>query len=160
MATVKRRTVNSYMQQAQLYLFHRYEAATAEKPRDRAKKWLKDFIQQNGKIADNGNVVSAFDKPMVIGNTTHYGLELRKIPGAESFDPEEVKVFLLKKKLDIEDYEQVFYTVRIDKFDQDALYVLQQEGKITEKELRKLVHTNNPTYQLWPLDQPVDDDDD
>jgi hypothetical protein len=36
--------------------------------------------------------------------------------------------------------------------DLDELYVLQQEGKITEKQLRSLMHAPDPTYSLWPVE--------
>ena len=92
-------------------------------------------------------------------------MELRKIPGAEYFDQEEVLEYLEdhvgpKTGLSVTDIKKVFKTVKVVQFNQDQLYVLQQEGLIPEKELRDLIHTTDPSYQLWPVESPFPEDDD
>lgn len=162
----RRRPVADWMQKAQMYLFHRHEVRELEKPRDNEKKWLKAWLADNGvEDPETGNLRAEFPVPIKAYGSTAYGMELRKIPGGEYFDKDEVLEYLQEHvgpetRLTVTDIKRVFKTVKVAVFDQDQLYVLQQEGLIPEKELRKLIHENDPTYQLWPVESPFPDDDD
>ena len=141
---------------AQLYLWQRanhlscgclrnYNAAS--KP---VKDWLNakdddgNFI--HGQTDDAGNQVFWFPKPVLAADDTEYaGVMLKVRPGNAYFDEEEVMDFAKSRGL----ANRIIKTIEV--IDEDELFVLYQEGKITEQEIRNLTHYPEPAYSLWPV---------
>jgi len=149
---VRRTRPSEWLEKAQTYLFNRYQVARAEKPRDAAKNWLKPYVLQHGvDDGDKGHVRVMFPQPMVIGTTTYYGLEDRRIPGRTYMDEDEVRTFLAGKPAAVR--SRVIRKVTTEVVDTDELYALNQEGKVSDDELDSLLHQKDPTYQLWPVEE-------
>jgi hypothetical protein len=154
MATKVKRTsvrISDFARYAQSYLFNRYQASVASKPQEAAKKWLKPWLLEHGTVTSEGHTRRLFPTPMVIGSTTYYGLELRKVKPEQYFETEEVRE--LVRTLRPADAKRVIYSVTVEKIDTDELYVLQAEGKISEAQLRELIHEKEQTPQLWPVEE-------
>lgn len=173
MATRVRR-VSDFAKHGMQYLLRRDQIAPLNKERDREKEWLKTYIGDGkhdgmGIQDEKGNLNVYFDAPVPgPGNTTYYGMQQRVSPGAEFMNTDEVKQFMgrlasfdgARAEYDKELYNRVVYTKTIEVVDTEELYVLQQEGKITAKQLRSLIRHEDPTYQLWPITEPPVEDDD
>jgi len=143
-----------FLHDAQLYLFQRAEESSAKNKKTRAGKSVREHVEEHGTVyVDDGgneitgNIVALFPEPVTIGSKTYYGMELRKKQNIR-FD-EEAALKLAKGKgfaeEDIGHYEFVL--------EQDAFYVLNQQGKITDAEIDSLLAEDDPDYSLWPLDK-------
>jgi len=141
---------------AQLYLWTRSEHLSCGclKKYNAAGKKVKDWLALrdesgrflHGETDDAGNQVFWFPKPITAADQVEYaGVMLKARPGSAFFDEEEVVEFARRKGL----AERIIKTVEV--VDEEQLYVLYQEGEITERELRELTHYPEPTYQLWPV---------
>lgn len=147
---------------SQTYLFLRAAKLDAEHKFSAASKPVKLWLTANGKTDAEGNRVYQFEHAMQGADGKVYaGVMLKRGQGPAQFDSEEVLEFI--RKLDIERgalghlSERVIRTVEYP--DLDELYVLQQEGKITEAQLRSLMHDPDPTYSLWPVEAtPIEED--
>jgi hypothetical protein len=143
---------------SQTYLYLRFNKLDAEHKFTAAAKPIKEWLTSNGKEDADGNRVYRFGKTMQGADGKVYsGVMLKRNQAPAQFDPEEVLEFI--KKVDIERGElghlsgRVITTVEVP--DLDELYVLQQEGKITEAQLRSLMHDPAPTFALWPVEATV-----
>jgi hypothetical protein len=141
---------------AQLYLWRRVEhqACGCLKNYTQASKKVKDWLGKkdedgkfiNGERDDKGNQVFWFPKEITAADGVEYsGVMLKAKPGEAYFDDAEVMDFARRKGL----AERVIRTVQV--IDEEELYVLYQEGEITETELRDLTHYAEPSYSLWPV---------
>lgn len=156
MATKLTRRVPDIFRHAQNYLFLRTGNLESNRKFDSAKKPVKDWLKKYGTEDADGNLVYTF--PSVLTGTDgkdYSGVMLKKSVGPAYFLDDEVRK-LLESKPAGDTIEQsnlakrVFRTVEV--LDQDELYLLHQEGKITEDELRGLLHYPNPSYALWPVE--------
>jgi hypothetical protein len=135
------------------YIFRRSEHLERNHQLDAVKKVLRDWLQKNGTEDDDGNLVYSFPRAIAGADSKSYkGVILRKTIGSAYFHEEEVKDFMALKFPTLHDnpYNRVFRMVEV--MDPDELYVLQQEGRITEAELRSLIHYPKPSYALWPVE--------
>jgi hypothetical protein len=154
-----RRTVTDLAQLAQTYLFNRNQKSALESKVNSDKAKLKKLVDGQGKVdPKTGNRNLYFDQPMTIGDKTYYGLQQRRIPGAEYMDEDEVRRFV-GENLKKQDATRVIYKKVIEIVDADELFTLTQEGAITEDQVRALIRHHKPTYQLWPIESaPVEDE--
>lgn len=152
---IPRHPIEDIFKLSQKYLYLRTQKLEAERrfksASDPVRKWLaakdEDDKWANGEEDAEGNRVFYFDQSMVGADGRRYaGVMLRRAQGAATFDEREVLGFAFERGL----RDRLVKTVEVA--DLDELYVLQQEGIITEAELRSLMHTPAPTYALWPLE--------
>lgn len=139
-----------------LYLWNRanHQACGCSKNYDQARKKVKDWLTArddqgrfiNGETDDAGNQIYWFPKPITSADDVEYaGVMLKASPGNAFFDEEEVMGFARAKGL----AKELIKTVEV--VDEEQLFVLYQEGVISEEELRGLTHYPAPTYTLWPV---------
>jgi hypothetical protein len=141
---------------SQTYLFLRAAKLDAEHKFTAASKPIKSWLTANGKTDADGNRVYKFDRVMQgADGKTYSGVMLKRGQGPAYFDPAEVIAFV--KASSAFSTSRVVKTVEVP--DLDELYVLQQEGKITEEELRGLMHDPEPSYSLWPVEAAVTEED-
>lgn len=162
MATRVKR-ISDFAQHGMNYLFRRDQISPLEKERNNEKAWLKKYIDENGVKDAAGNRNVYFEREGTAhfvpgpGNTEYWGLQQRRSPGAEYMNTDEVKSFVAR--LDPKYRTRVVYTKPVEVIDTEALYVLQQEGVITAKQLRSLIRHEPDSYQLWPItDPPLEDE--
>jgi len=93
------------------------------------KKDLMAFLDENGEADERGHKTYTFPEPLTIGGKTFTGLK-RERRVSDSFDEDVAETILTAKNLLAQALVQPEPVI-----DQDAIYVLQQEGKITAAEL-------------------------
>lgn len=128
-----------------------------------------------------GNIEYLLGKPINVGGKTYRGAEMRK-QAQISFDEDAALDLVNAKKipladvvasvtitLPIVDFQLLDRIVEVERgddndwskdwnadvnfaVDQDAFYVLNQQGKITDDELDSLLVEGEPKYSLWPLE--------
>lgn len=143
--------------QSQSYLFARTDKLLAEAKFKRSAKPVKEWLDEkddNGRFVNGvedteGNRVFKFSRVLQgVDGKMYSGVMLKKGLGEAYFEPDEVLEFLRHKPMSVQ--KRAIKTVVVP--DLDELYVLQQEGKITETELRSLMHQPAPNYALWPIE--------
>lgn len=159
MTTHRRRSarpVGEIFRLSQRYLYLREVKLDAEKQFSAAARpvraWLNDTDDDgaylHGETDADGNRICRFDQSVPGADGKMYaGVMLRRTQGLPTFDEEEVLEFA---RSDPKIAKRVIKTIEIP--DLEQLYVLQQEGVITEAELRGLMHTPAPSYALWPVE--------
>lgn len=136
---------------AQTYLHWRVESSGVTKKFEASKKNVREYLKKHGEPDDEGNICYYFPRVITAANDLLYaGVMLKRAPGSSYMVDSEVKALLKERDLDQKDYERVVYEV--EHVDADMLYVLQQEGKISESDLRGLQHEAEPSYSLWPIE--------
>jgi hypothetical protein len=156
--------VSDYARHGMNYLLRRDQISPLEKERNREKDWLKSYIMENGVKDASGNINVYFERGGSAhfvpgpGSTEYWGLQQRRSPGGEYMNTDEVKKFVADH-LDPLDAGRVIYSRLEEVIDTEALYVLQQEGVITAKQLRGLIRHHDDTYQLWPITEPPMEED-
>lgn len=149
----------------------RAESLDVGKKLDKTKKAVRTWLQKNGTADDNGNLIYVFPDPVdVLDGKEYAGVMLRKSQGSPYLEEDEVREFLERKFVSGTEHahhsphqdnpllRRAFRTVEV--LDPDELYVMQQEGIITEEELRGLLHDPAPSYALWPYDPAEELEDD
>ena len=141
---------------AQEFLFYREQVNEQGRIKESRAKDMRTYVQQHGVPVDEDNEYSTlqweFEKPIRVGDKRFTGLELRYTQPTPEFDEEAALELIEKKGL----RRSCTKLVRI--VDQDALYVAQQQGKVTEDEMDSLLRNPEddedykPKYALWPID--------
>ena len=143
--------------QSQRYLFDRTDKLLAEAKFKKSAKPVKEWLDEkdgdgnfvHGVEDIEGNRVFSFGRPIQgVDGKMYSGVMLKKSAGESYFDPDEVLEFLRHKPMSVQ--KRAIKTIVVP--DLDELYVLQQEGKLTEQELRGLMHDPKPQYALWPVE--------
>ena len=140
---------------SQRYLMLRAAKLAAEKNFSEAARPLKAWLNdpENGEEDANGNRIYRFGRSVPDGKAVdgkeYAGVMLRRTQGLPTFDEDEVLEFA-RNAGDEEIPRRLLKTIVVP--DLEQLYVLQQEGLITEDELRALMHVPKPTYALWPVE--------
>lgn len=145
--------VTDIFRDAQTYLHIRTENSTVTNRFKLAKAPVKKWLEANGEEDADGNLIYEFPREVVGGDDKVYsGVMLRKSVGQAFMVDDEVRAFLGKKFKTLKDnpYSRVFKQVEV--LQSEELYVLQQEGLITERELRSLIHDPPAQYALWPIE--------
>lgn len=142
--------VPQIMRAAHQYLLYRDQEAAAKKLKDKATKapgggnLIKDYIAENGEENSDGHVDFLFEEPLAIGSATYRGLRNQKTQPAPLLVEDRAEVLLKELGLLARVAKEVTVTV----WDWDELYVLNQQGKITDDQLDALFDTPDPTYSL------------
>lgn len=126
-----------------------------------------------------GNIEYLLDDPITVGGKIYRGAEMRK-QAQISFDEDTAQKLAKDKGIPLSDVvSSVTITMPMEDFallvasapagvfgdwskdwnaevrfavNQDAFYVLNQQGKITDDELDSLLVEGEPKYSLWPLE--------
>lgn len=148
MTTVRRKPVSTFLRNAQDFLFHKDEAAQAGAVRDDAKKQVRTYLESDADDVyedEKKNRYVDFPAPVEINGVKYSGMKLQRnvTPTMDTDAAEE----LLDTKGLTPRVRQVVETVV---WDWDELYVLNQEGLITDTELDALMD-KNVTWAVWPV---------
>lgn len=112
------------------------------------KKKIKDWFEETDEAYENEQGSKFFDFPQTVsdGKVEYKGMELRR-----SVSPR----FLEDKAEAILKRKGVYAEALTPVIDQDKVYRLVQEGKITEKDLDKMFE-DKETFSFWPVKGEVD----
>lgn len=160
MATKVRRStgVPSIYRDAVTYIRARADRLRVKGPEDKAKKKIDKWLVDNGQVDDEGNIFYIFPAPVADTDGKLYkGVHKRYTPGDPFFLTEEVRAYFQNTK----HYDTVFPEVTTRPFNEEALYLLEQQGKLPKSTIRELLHDGEPKYSLWPIpyEGEVSDDD-
>lgn len=139
-----RGSVPQVLRTAHLYLGHRAESLTTDAAKKREADELKKYIAVHGEETPEGHLDWVFDQPVTVAGTTYTGLRNQRSNPAPLLDEEDAEALLTELGL----RDEVIQTVEVEVADWDKLYVLHQQGKITEEQLDSLFHTPEPSWSL------------
>lgn len=134
--------ISDIEQAKQAFLYYRDVEADAKNKKDKARSSLKNHVAENGDTDSDGHIRWLFE-PVTINGVTYNGLmNQRRV----STRIDEERAIALAKKAgvleQITSYEPVY--------DFDQLYVLNQEGRISDEELDSIVEVAE-SYALIPI---------
>lgn len=144
MATVQRRSGPSQAQRdAMRYIALTNESTALKKKADALKPTLLETAATLG-LENDGHRDLLFPEPVEIDGVTYKGLR-RERRAPQYFDESKSREILEKKGLT----EKVVTKrmVEVEDFDQNEVYVLHQEGLLTEEEMDAML-TTNETFAL------------
>lgn len=122
------------------YLYHRHLAKYMKAKQDEAGKALKEFIGEYGIPDDKGSLVVELDEPATVDGITYSGV-MQQRRTSEYLDTDKVEKLIIDK--DLRDR-----MVRLEEaWDYSEIYVLYQEGLITEEEFDSLMDVD----ETWAL---------
>jgi hypothetical protein len=127
------------------FLHNRAEEEEVTRVKNRYRDVLRNWLMQDGREDENGHRHLDFDSPLTIGGKAWSGITAQRRISA-SIDLDKVEALVRARGL----YDQVFPEVRIRQFKEDVLYILNQQGKITDAELDALI-TENVSFAIVPV---------
>jgi hypothetical protein len=125
------------------YLFHRALLKKLEDDQKRARERLMEYIAGHGLQDDRGSLVIEFDDPITIEGVTYTGI-MNQRRASEYLDTDKVEKLAVNKDL----RERMVHMEEV--WDYDEIYVLYQEGLITEEEFDWLMDVTEQ-WALVPL---------
>jgi hypothetical protein len=143
------------MRAAQTLLYNRDEVARTTGLKDRARALLKGWLTMkdangkfaNGRVDENGHRYYDFPAPVTINDTAYTGIRAQR--NTSSYIDIDAVAKLLKARAD-DSYDIVFKRKVIRQFDEDALFVLNQKGVISDDELEALT-VEDEAYSIVPV---------
>lgn len=143
MTTVKRATAFNPVQTFKEHLALKSDAATITKRSEALKKRLKEWLPNASEAYQNeqGSVFVDLDETVEVGGQPYRGMELRRSVSS-LFNEDEAEKILRRKGV----YEEALTPV----LDQDKIYRLVQEGKISEKDVDKMFEERE-SFAFWPV---------
>lgn len=150
MGRTVRGSVSRVMQTAHQYLYYRYEEAAAKRRKDATVKapgggnLLKEYVAEHGEETPEGHLEWRFSDPLNIGGEVYLGLRNQRSQGDPLLDEDRAEVLL--KELGLRD--EVVRTEQVEVWDWDKLYVLNQQGKISDEQLDSLFDEAEPSWSL------------
>ena len=125
------------------YLYHRNMLKAMKSKQDEAGKALKAYIDEHGEPDDRGSLVVEFEEPVTIDGVEYSGM-MQQRRASEYLDTDKVEKLAIEK--DLRDRMVQMEEV----WDYAEIYVLYQEGLITEEEFDSLMDVSE-TLALVPL---------
>lgn len=140
----KAKSTTSVVEEFKQHLVLKIEAATLTARADKLKSNLKALIPTLPGSYENESGSKFWDLPetLTLLGQSFKGMELRASTST-TFNEDEAEKILKKKGV----YEEALSTY----VDQDKVYRLVADGKITEKELDKMFETSDVRYAFWPV---------
>lgn len=142
---VKRATALNPEQVFSEHIVLKREASTistrANALKDRLKKWFQESASDEVYENENGSKFFDFSSTISDGKDEYKGMELRRSVSTV-FDEDTAETILKRKGV----YEEALTPV----LDQDKIYRLVQEGKISEKDLDKMFEQKE-SFAFWPV---------
>jgi hypothetical protein len=120
--------------------------ATALK--DRLKKWLPEAPE--GYENEKGSVFVDLEETLEVDGKAYRGMELRKSVSTKFDEEEAARILNLKTAKD----KTILADAQSSYIDQDKVYRLLAEGRITEKDLDKMFKESE-SYAFWPVEGEV-----
>jgi hypothetical protein len=117
--------------------------ATALK--DRLKKWLPEAPE--GYENEKGSVFVDLEETLTVDGKSYRGMELRRSVSTKFDEDEAAKVLRRKQEKD----PTILADAQSSYIDQDKIYRLVAEGRITEKELAKML-PESESFAFWPVE--------
>lgn len=142
---MNRRTITELARNAQLFLFERSARMRSEAAEKTAKDWLKPFIIENGQTDENGHRFIDFDEPLTIEGATYTGLTARR---ADSPYLDTDAILEYAHAHGLEEELRIVVPEHYD-YDWEAVYVLNQEGKIPDEAIDSFTR-HRVSWSLWP----------
>lgn len=112
----------------------------ANKVKDRLKGWLPEASEAYEN--DKGSLFYDFKETLTVWGKDYRGMELRKSTGFQ-FDEDVAESILKRKKV----YDEALSTY----VDQDKVYRLRAEGKLTDADIDKMFPEKEPTWSFYPV---------
>ena len=151
----KRRRPAPVIQWMHTYLFRRADEKAAKAKKKVVGDDLREYVRDHGIVRadENGNEITGnieyrLSEPIEVEGEKYYGMELRK---QQPITFDWMAAIELAKKLGWKEEEYGEYVFEIH---QDAFYVANQMGLITDDQLDALLVDGEPNYSLWPLEMP------
>ena len=121
------------------------QAATITARSEKLKKDLKTWLADNFDVEnEQGSKFVNFPETVLDSKGVAYsGMELRRSVPSPLFDEEKAERILEKKGL----LEEALSTY----VDQEKVYRLLQEGKISERDLDRMQFQGDPSWAFWPV---------
>lgn len=140
---VRRATAFNPVQTFKEHLVLKSEAATITKRSEALKKRIKEWLPEaaEGYQNEQGSVFVDLDETIEVSGQPYKGMELRRSVST-LFNEDTAETILKRKGV----YEEALTPV----LDQDKIYRLVQEGKITEKDLDKMFEQKE-SFAFWPV---------
>jgi hypothetical protein len=127
------------------FLFNRAEQERTGKSRDSYRNLLREVIMEDGREDENGHRWLDFEEDLTVEGKTYKAIcAQRRISSSIDLDATES----LSKELNL--YDEVFPVKEVRQFDEDRLYALNQQGKITDEQLDSLI-TEVETFAIVPV---------
>ncbi len=142
MATTRRNKINP-VEVFRQHLGVKHEAGLLTKRADALKKTLKEFIPGAAAAYTNeqGSLFLDLDETIEVGGQPYKGMELRRSVPVK-FDEEAAEKILTRKGV-LEEAQSSY-------IDQEKIYTLLAQGKITEKDLDKMF-VEGEAFAFWPV---------
>jgi hypothetical protein len=137
--------VNSLVRKVSEFLAIKFEVTSLTDRQNVLKKELLAEVERHGEVDEKGSQFLELDEPVVIHGQTFRSLK-RERRATPVFLQEDAEALLEKKGL----LDRVMKEVTTVVFDQDELYLLHQEGLISEEEIDSLF-TENESWAFKPL---------
>jgi hypothetical protein len=135
-------SVNDILKAAHTFLFSRDQQQNYTEKRTDARDMLLEWLLTRGtddegcRTDDRGNRYYDFTEPLFIGGTAYAGLQAQRRVYSE-IDIGATEHLL--RRLGTDPFDRVFRQVTIRQFDEDALYMLNQEGLVSDEDLDSLL---------------------
>lgn len=147
--TVKRKTKFNPVTDFAQHLSLKDEASKITKRSEALKTRLKDFLK--GGTADvyeneNGSKFYDLDETITVGGQEYSGMELRRSVSSKFNEETAEKVLTKKASKDPE----IVNDAQSSYIDQDKIYRLLQEDRLTEKEVESMFEESE-SFAFWPV---------
>lgn len=127
------------------FLHNRAEESAVAEAKTRYRDALRVFLLQEGREDENGHRHLDFAAPLSVGGKSWSGITAqRRI--SPSIDLTRTEELVRAKGL----YDTVWPVVSRREFDENALYIANQQGLISDSELDSLI-TENVTWAIVPV---------
>lgn len=144
--TVKRRsTASSVVGKLLQFLVLKEEVATTTKRIDSLKKELTEHVKEHGETDDKGHRNFVLPAPVQHGEKTYTGFQQQRRV-AQAFDDQVAEKILKDKGL----WDRA--VVMIPEIDQNEVYVLNQEGLLSDAELDSMF-AERETFAFRPISE-------
>lgn len=144
--TVRRRSAGSAIVAKLLqFLVLKDEEKTTKTRLDGLKKDLTQYVTEHGEVDDKGHRNYVLPEPLAYGGKEYTGFQQQRRV-SQSFDTEVAEKVLKDKDL----WERA--TIVIREIDQNEVYVLNQEGLLTDAELDSMF-AERETFAFRPISE-------
>lgn len=139
--------VDPIVREAHSFLYNRSEEEKFKRSKEKSRDALKKYLLEFGEEDESGHRRLDFESDMTIVDKSYSGVMAQRRLTA-SIDTDSVEEDL--KRLGPEFYDRVFKPKIVREFDENELYVLNQEGIVPDAKLDSWI-TEQVTYAIVPV---------